>query len=341
MPKLEIKGGIKKISLSQIIESGNVRETYTDIEELAESIKVHGQLQPVLVKIRGKNSDDIDEYELVAGHRRIRAFQYLCDKGDDFSRIDSVVVTGDKLTLQLIENLQRSNLTSTERERGIYEMTQHGKISHNDVAAILGKDRTYITRNIKAYEVRDLCAKKGIDTSEITTWTLHEISSAGDSDIPLLIERIKAAGGTVSAARLVNKEYRGSISEKQEASGAEAAKQAIGLGSETPEPEIKEPDIPEFLTGRHPPTPFQPLSPPLVVKAPAHAAPVPKSTAHAATSKSTRDSVQHMEVDIDEVFSLIGDYIEDLERTVAGSELFYKTEAANDIISWLSERAFI
>jgi ParB family chromosome partitioning protein len=209
MPKFESQGGVKKLSLAQIIESGNVRENYTDISELAESIKVHGQLQPILVKAQGKNADGIDEYELVAGHRRIRACRYLCEKGDDFSRIDAVVVTGDKLTLQLIENLQRSNLTSEEREKGIYEMTKDGKIGQRDVAAMLGKNEQYIWRNINAYKIRCLTAEAGVDTSGINTGTLCEIASAADDDIPLLIERVKEEGGTLAAARRVSREYRG------------------------------------------------------------------------------------------------------------------------------------
>jgi ParB-like chromosome segregation protein Spo0J len=47
MPKLQNGNSTRKISLSQIAESGNVRKDYRDIEELAQSIKTSGLLQPV------------------------------------------------------------------------------------------------------------------------------------------------------------------------------------------------------------------------------------------------------------------------------------------------------
>jgi ParB-like chromosome segregation protein Spo0J len=50
MPKLTEAGVARKISLSDIIDTGNIREDYQDIEELAASIKQNGQLQPVIVK---------------------------------------------------------------------------------------------------------------------------------------------------------------------------------------------------------------------------------------------------------------------------------------------------
>ncbi|GMO44157.1 MAG: ParB/RepB/Spo0J family partition protein [Treponemataceae bacterium] len=217
MAKIQAAGGVKKISLAQIIANGNVREDYRDIAELAESIKTNGLLQPIAVKSLGKNADGIDEYELVAGHRRRLAFQYLCDAGDDFSRIDAVVVAGDKLTLQLVENLQRSDLTARERERGIFLMTRDGKIAQSEVAALLGKNEQFVYRNASAYKIRELTDKSGIDTSEISTNTLCEIAAAADGDIPLLIEKIKEEGGTLAAARRIWREHKGDAEPKPEA----------------------------------------------------------------------------------------------------------------------------
>ena len=74
MPKLEPAGVTQKISLSQIIETGNVRKEYQDIEELAKSIKDSGLMQPIVVKRAGVTDSGIQQYELIAGHRRKRAF---------------------------------------------------------------------------------------------------------------------------------------------------------------------------------------------------------------------------------------------------------------------------
>jgi ParB/RepB/Spo0J family partition protein len=321
MPKFESQGGVKKLIVAQIIESGNVRENYTDIPELAASIKAHGQLQPILVKAHGQNADGIDEYELVAGHRRIRAFRHLCDNGDDFSRIDAMVVTGDKLTLQLIENLQRSDLTAEERERGIYEMTKDGKITHHDVAAMLGKNEQYIWRHISAYKIRELTAQVGVDTSGINTGMLCEIASAADGDIPLLIERIKEEGGTLAAARRISREYRGidTPEESEAAPGQEA--------------EIAEVDFPE-------PSRERPINPPGII--------MPKErpeTAQPAAKHIPRETITladfdppHKKVDINDVLVIIKDYIDTVENKIGKFQIVYKIEAAWDIIALLHER---
>ena len=64
MPKLEPAGVTQKISLSQIIETGNVRKEYQDIEELAQSIKDSGLMQPIVVKRAGVTDTGTQQYEL-------------------------------------------------------------------------------------------------------------------------------------------------------------------------------------------------------------------------------------------------------------------------------------
>jgi ParB/RepB/Spo0J family partition protein len=327
MPKFEPQGAFKKLNLAQIVESGNVRENYADIAELAASIKVHGQLQPVLVKARGKNADGVDEYELVAGHRRVRAFQILCDAGDDFSRIDAMAVAGDKLTLQLIENLQRSDLTAEEREKGIYEMTKDGAVTHGDVAAMLGKNEQYVWRHISAHKIRELTDKAGADTSGISTNTLCEIASAADGDIPLLIERIKEEGGTLAAARRIGREYRGVDAPEE----SEAAPQ--------PEEETEFSDFPE-------PSRERPLCPAGVVpprELSASARPAEKHIPRETTTLADFDP-PHKQVDVNDVLAIINSYIDEMKKKFYDSneddcfEFHDKMDAAWDIVALLHER---
>jgi ParB/RepB/Spo0J family partition protein len=328
MPKLESKGGVKKINLSQIIETGNVREHYADIPELAASIKANSQLQPILVKAHGKNADGLDEYELVAGHRRIRAFKYLCDNGDDFSLIDALVVTGDKLTLQLIENLQRSDLTAVEREKGIFEMTQSGNVSQQSVAAMLGKNEQYIWRHINAYKARELAAKEGIDTSDINTGTLCEIASAAEGDIPLLIQRIKDEGGTLSAARRIGQEYRGAAPEAKPT--REEEHQANDEADEMLEP-------PDIDMGDD--DDFDIDDPDRSLMYPKEKSSKPPTTPHEKRETRTLEDFDppHKQVDINDVLVIIKNYIERMENGDGSSEAYYKKEAAWDIVALLHE----
>jgi len=206
MAKMGNGTGLRKIPLSQIVSTGNVREDYGDIAELASSIKSVGQLEPVLVKPY-EPKDGIEQFEIIAGHRRLMAHHYLCDKGENFTTIDAIVCSGDKLTIQLIENLQRTDLTAEERERGIWQMCKNG-LSQKEVAARLSKPEPFVSRNVSAYKIREAAKAAGIKTGNIATATLNEIQAAKPADYPTLVQDILNSGGTAEAARSVMENYR-------------------------------------------------------------------------------------------------------------------------------------
>lgn len=212
MPKLEPAGVTQKISLSQIIETGNVRKEYQDIEELAKSIKDSGLMQPIVVKRAGVTDTGIQQYELIAGHRRKRAFEYLCSKGDDFNMIDAIIKTGDTLTLQLIENIQRNDLTAAEREQGVAEMLATG-ISQQEISSKLAKTEQWVSKHLAAHRVRVLLQQQNIDTEQYETTTLNVFRTIPESDLKPLIEKTAALGGTRAAAESVIRTYKNSITQ--------------------------------------------------------------------------------------------------------------------------------
>lgn len=212
MPKLEPAGVTQKISLSQIIETGNVRKEYQDIEELAKSIKDSGLMQPIVVKRAGVTDTGIQQYELIAGHRRKRAFEYLCSKGDDFNMIDAIIKTGDTLTLQLIENIQRNDLTAAEREQGVAEMLATG-ISQQEISSKLAKTEQWVSKHLAAHRVRVLLQQQNIDTEQYETTTLNVFRTVPESDLKPLIEKTAALGGTRAAAEAVIRIYKNSTTQ--------------------------------------------------------------------------------------------------------------------------------
>lgn len=212
MPKLEPAGVTQKISLSQIIETGNVRKEYQDIEELAQSIKDSGLMQPIVVKRASITDTGIQQYELIAGHRRKRAFEYLCSKGDDFNMIDAVIKTGDTLTLQLIENIQRNDLTAAEREQGVAEMLATG-ISQQEISSKLAKTEQWVSKHLAAHRVRVLLQQQNIDTEQYETTTLNVFRTIPESDLKPLIEKTAALGGTRAAAEAVIRTYKNSTTQ--------------------------------------------------------------------------------------------------------------------------------
>jgi ParB family chromosome partitioning protein len=133
------------IAVDQIRPSHQQVRTRFDAEplgELAESIRLHGILQPLLV-LRLP-----DGYELIAGERRWRAAR--------LAGLASVpaVVRGDagndeQLVLGLIENLQRSDLDPIEEARGLRRLTEDFGLTHEEVALRIGKHRVSVTQALR------------------------------------------------------------------------------------------------------------------------------------------------------------------------------------------------
>jgi ParB/RepB/Spo0J family partition protein len=195
---------VRKIDIAYIVDTGNVRKTYTDIEELAASIEKYGLLQPISVKALAPDDQGLPRYELVAGFRRWKAFQLLHDQNKGFAMIDAILVTGDKLVLQLIENLQRSDLSAREREQGIALICEGG-VPKGDVAKLLSKSMSFVSRNIGAHEIRKTLDDAGINTSDIDTTIIYALHKIADSKYFLqdAAKQLIASGGTKSAAERI------------------------------------------------------------------------------------------------------------------------------------------
>ncbi len=200
-------GTTQKISLSQILETGNVRDNYSDIEELAQSIRENGLMQPVVVKRTNINADGIQQYELIAGHRRKKAFEYLCSQGEDFTLIDAIVKTGDKLTLQLIENIQRKDLTAEEREAGIAALAETD-LSQKEIARKLSKSEQWVSKQLAAYRVRKVLTEKNIDTTKFETGILNVFRTAPETELIPLIKRLEIKGINRTNAEFLMQELR-------------------------------------------------------------------------------------------------------------------------------------
>lgn len=111
------------------------------LQELADSIRANGIAQPVLVRPTG------DSYELVFGHRRLRAAKLA---GEDFIPAMCRQMTSDEAAqLQLVENLQRADVTAAEEAEGFAAMVREHGVSPEDLAARVGKSRTYVYNRLK------------------------------------------------------------------------------------------------------------------------------------------------------------------------------------------------
>jgi ParB family chromosome partitioning protein len=113
----------------------------TRLEELAQSIRTSGIIQPLLVRPRG------GLFELVAGERRWRAAQLA-----GLSRIPAIIreIPDEKLLeLALIENIQRQELNPIEEANAYRRLIESLNLTQEEVAQRVGRDRTFITNYLR------------------------------------------------------------------------------------------------------------------------------------------------------------------------------------------------
>ena len=133
------------IAVDQIRPSHQQVRTRFDAEplgELSESIRLHGVLQPLLVRRLP------DGYELIAGERRWRAARLA-----GLTSVPAVVRNDagndEQLVLGLIENLQRTDLDPVEEARGLRRLTEEFGLTHDEVAQRIGKHRVSVTQSLR------------------------------------------------------------------------------------------------------------------------------------------------------------------------------------------------
>jgi ParB family chromosome partitioning protein len=111
------------------------------LKELAESIRRHGVLQPVVVRRSG------ERYELILGERRLRAAK-LAGKGT-IPAIVRDVDDAESLKYALMENLQRENLNPIEEAKGYELLRDRFSLSAKDIAEMLGRDRSTVANTLR------------------------------------------------------------------------------------------------------------------------------------------------------------------------------------------------
>ncbi|NLW22008.1 MAG: ParB/RepB/Spo0J family partition protein [Tissierellia bacterium] len=111
------------------------------LEQLKDSIKEHGVIQPILVRKKG------NKYEIIAGERRWRAA-----KAAKLKEIPCIIMEADDkkaLKLALIENLQRENLNPIEEAHAYRSLIEEYNMTQEEVAQTIGKSRSYISNTIR------------------------------------------------------------------------------------------------------------------------------------------------------------------------------------------------
>jgi len=116
----------------------------TELRELADSIRQHGVIQPIIVRpVRGAQ----DRYEIIAGERRWRASQIAGLHEVPVVPVD--VTDSDALEIAIIENVQREDLNAIEEAQGYHALADEFKRSQDDIAKIVGKSRSHVANMMR------------------------------------------------------------------------------------------------------------------------------------------------------------------------------------------------
>lgn len=111
------------------------------LDELAESVKKHGVLQPIVVRKAG------EKYEIVVGERRFRAAQQA-----GLETIPAIVREyddRDMMQIALVENLQREDLNPIEEAEGYRRLIDEFGLTQEELGAVLGKSRSAIANTLR------------------------------------------------------------------------------------------------------------------------------------------------------------------------------------------------
>lgn len=135
---------ILSLELDRIVPQVNQpRKNFADeaLQELVDSIREHGVIQPILVRPIG------DHYEIIAGERRWRAAQMA-----GLQSLPALVREIEDIQaaeISLVENLQREDLSPIEEAQAFRNLVQHYRYTQEQVAARVGKSRAYIANTIR------------------------------------------------------------------------------------------------------------------------------------------------------------------------------------------------
>lgn len=141
---------IQYIKIHDIMPNANQpRKTFNEekIGELADSIKEHGIIQPIVVRKREKG------YEIVAGERRWRAAIKA-----ELSQVPCLVRElndEQNMLIAIIENMQREDLNPIEEAEGLRQMSETFGMTQEQISKSLGKSRPYITNSMRLLKLPD------------------------------------------------------------------------------------------------------------------------------------------------------------------------------------------
>lgn len=178
------------------------------LQELADSIKEHGIIQPlILVQAEGN-----DEYNLIAGERRLRAAKLAGLR--DVPAIVRTASHQQQLEYSIIENVQREDLNALERARAYQALVDQFALTHEEIAQRVGKSRTAVTNTLRLLNLPE-SAQQALLEDKITEGHARALLAlSSDKAIEAALETILNLGLNVRQTELLATKLQGKAPEK-------------------------------------------------------------------------------------------------------------------------------
>lgn len=152
-----------RIPVDSVVPNPNQPRYYFDgenLKDLAESIREHGVVQPIIVTKIAEG-----KYELIAGERRLRASKLIGNK--DIPAIVRMADNQEKLELAIIENVQRHNLNPIEEAKAYKKLHEEFQMTQEDIAKKLGKGRVAVANTMRLLDL-PIEIQRGLIENKIT-----------------------------------------------------------------------------------------------------------------------------------------------------------------------------
>lgn len=143
----------RRVPIEMVVRNPrNPRRDFVEeqLEELAQSIKTHGVVQPIVVRSEPGNTG---RYEIIAGERRWRASQRagLTELPVIIRQVDD----REALEIAIVENVQRSDLNPVEEALGYQQLVDEHNYTQADLGTIIGKSRSHVANSLRLLKLPD------------------------------------------------------------------------------------------------------------------------------------------------------------------------------------------
>ena len=187
---------VVQLAIDKLVPNpGQPRKNFdeTELQELADSIKEHGVIMPVIAADTGDGS-----YTIIAGERRTRAARLA--GLEEVPVIIRDYTDQKRLEVSLIENIQRSDLNPIEEATAYKNLMDFSSLSHEELAARVGKNRSTVTNALRLLKL-SAEVQKGLENGDLSPGHARALLSVTDDKLrEKLFKEITAKGLSVREA---------------------------------------------------------------------------------------------------------------------------------------------